>query len=291
MSLTKSVSAVRKALEPDLKREKSDKRKNFLNRIDFRYVPPVFITLILLVGHFSFGILEGYTKIIVTLSASILTEVILSYFILGKIKNLSSAYISGISVSILIRSNFLWPYIVTAVLSIASKYVLRYKGRHIWNPSNFGISWMLFMAPFSVAGLSIQWGNNLWPMLVIWMLGLVIVTRAKRYHITITYVISFIFFAFIRSLITGDAFLTEVAPLTGPMYQLFIFFMITDPATTVKSRNGQILVAFAIALVEFILRLNQLIYAPFYALFIVGPLFMIVDLSGKKKPVIQGQQV
>ena len=291
MSLTKTATGQEKNLDQELIEKKPGPPKSLFNRIDFRYVPPVFITLILLVGHFSFGILEGYTKIIVTLSASILTELILSYFMLGKMKNLSSAYISGISVSILIRSNFIWPYIVTAVLSIASKYVLRYKGHHIWNPSNFGISWMLFTAPFSVAGLSIQWGNNLWPMLVIWMLGLVIVARAKRYHITITYVISFIFFAFIRSLITGDAFLTEVAPLTGPMYQLFIFFMITDPATTVKSRNGQILVAFTIALVEFVLRLNQFIYAPFYALFIVGPLFMIVDLSRKKKPAIQGQQV
>jgi Na+-transporting NADH:ubiquinone oxidoreductase subunit NqrB len=291
MSFTKTVTGKEKNLDQKLRENKPGLPKNLLSRIDFRYVPPVFITLILLVGHFSFGILEGYTKIIVTLSASILTELILSYFMLGKMKNLSSAYISGISVSILIRSNFLWPYIVTAVLSIASKYVLRFKGRHIWNPSNFGISWMLFTAPFSVAGLSIQWGNNLWPMLVIWMLGLVIVARAKRYHITITYVISFIFFAFIRSLITGDAFLTEVAPLTGPMYQLFIFFMITDPATTVKGRNGQILVAFTIALVEFVLRLNQFIYAPFYALFIVGPLFMILDLSRKKKQALQGHQV
>lgn len=290
MSLAKTAGTQEKTLSKDDDRKKPDPLGLIFSKIDFRYVPPVFITLILLVGHFSFGILEGYTKIIVTLSASILTELILSYFMLGKIKNFSSAYISGISVSILIRSNLLWPYIVTAVLSIASKYVLRYKGRHLWNPSNFGISWMLFAAPFSVAGLSIQWGNNIWPMLVIWILGMVIVTRAKRYHITITYVISFIFFAFIRSLITGDAFLTEVAPLTGPMYQLFIFFMITDPATTVKSRNGQILVAFAVALVEFILRLNQFIYAPFYALFIVGPLFMIIDLSIKKNPAPQNQQ-
>jgi Na+-translocating ferredoxin:NAD+ oxidoreductase RnfD subunit len=122
------------------------------------------------------------------------------------------------------------------------------------------------------------------------MLGLGIVTRAKRYHITITYVASFIFFAFIRSLITGDAFLTEVAPLTGPMYQLFIFFMITDPATTVKSRKGQILVAFAIAFVEFFLRLNQMIYAPFYALFLVGPLFMLIDMSRNKKQILGKQK-
>jgi len=287
MSLTETIQSTERPVKDKAGFKKPDFPKFFFDKIDFRYVPPVFITLILLVGHFSFGILEGYTKIIVTLATSLLTEMVLSYLMLGKMKNLSSAYISGISVSILIRSNLLWPYIITAFLSIASKYVLRYKERHIWNPSNFGISWMLFFAPFSVAGLSIQWGNNIWPMLVIWMLGLVIVTRAKRYHITITYVISFMFFALIRSLITGDAFLTEVAPLTGPMYQLFIFFMITDPATTVRSRKGQILVAFAIALVEFILRLNEFIYAPFYALFIVGPLFMVIDLSKKKKQALE----
>jgi Na+-transporting NADH:ubiquinone oxidoreductase subunit NqrB len=291
MSTANTFSVKEENSHQEAERKKPEPPRSLIGRIDFRYVPPVFITLILLVGHFSFGILEGYTKIIITLASSILTELVLSYMMLGRFKNLSSAYISGISVSILIRSNLLWPYVVTAVLSIASKYVLRYKGHHIWNPSNFGISWMLFAAPFSVAGLSIQWGNNIWPMLVIWMLGLVIVIRAKRYHITITYVISFIFFAFIRSLITGDAFLTEVAPLTGPMYQLFIFFMITDPATTVKSRKGQILVAFTIALVEFILRLSQFIYAPFYALFMVGPLFMILDLSRKKKPALQNQQI
>lgn len=252
---------------------------NFLNR----YSAPIFISLILLVGHLSFGILENYTTVLLAVSASILTDLILGRILYGKWKNLSSAYISGISVSILIRSVFFWPYLLTAMISITSKYVLQYKGRHIWNPSNFGISWMLFTAPFSVAGLSIQWGNNIWPMLVIWILGSVIVYRAKRFHVTFTYVISFIFFAFLRSFLTGDAFLAEVAPLTGPMYQLFIFFMITDPPTSVQSRKGQILVAFLIALVEFILRMNQFIYAPFYALFLVGPAAKFIDMKLRAK--------
>jgi len=262
------------------------KKKPFvLLEILNRYSAPIFISLILLAGHLSFGILESYTNVILAIVASILTDLVLGRLFLGKWKNLASAYISGISVSILIRSMFFWPYILTAMISITSKYVLRYKGKHIWNPSNFGISWMLFTAPFSVAGLSIQWGNNIWPMLVIWMLGTVIVYRAKRFHVTFTYVISFIFFAFIRSYLTGDAFFAEVAPLTGPMYQLFIFFMITDPPTGVRSKKGQILVAFLIALVEFVLRMNQFIYAPFYALFLVGPIAKYIDLrmqfSGK----------
>jgi len=164
-----------------------------------------------------------------------------------------------------------------------SKYVLRFRGNHLWNPSNFGISWMLAFVPSGVAALSIQWGNNIWPMLVIWILGLVIVWKVKRFHITITYVISFLLFSLLRSMITGDSFFTEASPLTGPMYQLFVFFMITDPATTVKNRNGQILVAFMVAFAEFILRLNQVIYAPFYALFLVGPLAMFIHLQIQKK--------
>jgi enediyne biosynthesis protein E5 len=172
-----------------------------------------------------------------------------------------------------------WPYIITSMLSIMSKYVLRYKGRHLWNPSNFGVSWMLFMAPLDVAGLSIQWGSNFLSLAVIWVLGLVIVYQAKRFHVTITYVISFIILAYLRSIIVGDTFLAEVSPLTGPMYQLFIFFMITDPATSVSTRKGRILVAMLVALVEFGLRLDSFIYAPFYALFLVGPVAKFIDLN------------
>jgi Na+-translocating ferredoxin:NAD+ oxidoreductase RnfD subunit len=244
----------------------------------FQYVPPLLITLILLAGHRTFGILQGYKYILLSISCSMLTELVLARSMLGTWRNLSSAYITGISVGILVRSPYLWPFAVTAVISIMSKYVLRYRNTHIWNPSNFGITWMFALLPAGVAGLSIQWGNNIWPMLVIWALGLIIVWRVKRLHITLTYVLSFILFSLLRSLITGDSFLTEVSPLSGPMYQLFVFFMITDPATTVKGKKGQILVAFLISFVEFVFRLNHLIYAPFYALFLVGPLSMIISL-------------
>jgi Na+-translocating ferredoxin:NAD+ oxidoreductase RnfD subunit len=254
----------------------------------FQYVPPAFITLLLLIGQLSFGVLDSYLYVVVSIVAAVLTEVILSRVLLGKWKSLSSAYISGISVGILIRSVSIWPYIITSVLSIMSKYILKYNGRHLWNPSNFGVSWMLFMAPLDVAGLSIQWGSNFLGLAVIWALGLAIVYRAKRFHVTIAYVISFIILAYVRSLIVGDTFLAEVSPLTGPMYQLFIFFMITDPGTSVSTRKGRIIVVILVALVEFVLRLNSFIYAPFYALFLVGPVAKYIDLkrSAKKAAVV-----
>jgi hypothetical protein len=82
----------------------------------------------------------------------------------------------------------------------------------------------------------------------------------------------------ILSMIVGDSFLAEVAPITGPMYQLFIFFMVTDPRTTVKSMKWQCIVVFFVATVEMILRLADNVHAPFYALSIVGPTAMAISI-------------
>jgi enediyne biosynthesis protein E5 len=246
--------------------------------LDNRYIAPMFITCILIAGHLSFGILESYKKTGIAIVASILTELLLGKIFMGKWPNIASSYISGISVGILVRSPAFWPYVLCAVISIMSKYVLRVKGRHIWNPSNFGISVLLFLAPATVAGLSIQWGNYLLPMIVVWILGSITISRLHRFHITGTYVACFIVFAFLRSFLTGNPWQSEIAPLTGPMYQLFIFFMITDPKTTVRSTRWQCIVVAIVALVETILRLNQVVYAPFYALFMVGPIALLIEM-------------
>ncbi len=241
-------------------------------------MPPIFITMILLVGQLSFGMLESYKKTLLAIGTAICAELILSRIVFGKWPHLASAYITGISVGILVRSPAFWPYALCALLSITSKYVLRYRGRHLWNPSNFGISALLFLAGDAAASLSIQWGNYVLPMVAIWALGAIIVWRVRRFHITATYVVSFLVFAFIRSWINGNPWQAEVAPLTGSEYQLFIFFMITDPRTTVRSVKGQCLVAFSVALVEMALRLNQVVYAPFYALFLVGPTALLIEM-------------
>jgi enediyne biosynthesis protein E5 len=246
--------------------------------LDSRFTPPIFITLILLVGNLSFGILESYQKTLLAIVTSIAGEMILGRIFLKKWPHPSSAYITGISVGILLRSPAYWPYFLCAALSITSKYALRFRNRHIWNPSNFGICAMLFLASDSVAGLSIQWGNNFASLVVIWILGSLILWRARRFHITATYVASFIALSFFRAWITGDPWQSEISPITGPMYQLFIFFMITDPKTTVRSRTGQCIVAVAIAVVEFFMRLGSSVYAPLYALFWVGPAALFIEM-------------
>jgi len=261
-----------------------------LSRIDPKYLIVFLITLVLVVGEARYSILGGYNRLATALGICVATEVFLSWFLRGRIVNISSAYITGISLALLIKpqANILWPFALGAFLAIASKYVLTYRARHLWNPSNFAIALLLLLAPASVAVLSHQWGNDLGTNLVIWAFGLVIAWRARVLHVTLTYVVCFVAFAIVRHFIVGGPLLAEVAPITGPMYQLFVFFMVTDPRTTVSTRRGRILVVGLVALVETIIRLAgdfQIAWLrplypspPLLALAIVGPIAMWWDL-------------
>jgi Na+-transporting NADH:ubiquinone oxidoreductase subunit NqrB len=247
-------------------------------RLDNRFLPPLLITAILLTAHLSFGILEGWERTGLAIVTAFAAEMALGRVTYGKWPYAASAYITGISVGILLRSPFLWPYALCAFISIASKYVLRFRGRHLWNPSTLGVSLVLFLAPETVSLLSVQWGNVVAPMAVIWLLGSVIVWRVGRFPLSATYVASFLLFSFVRAAVTGIPWVAAVAPITGPMYQLFIFFMVTDPKVTVRPMWGQCLVVFLVAFVELILRLNEVVYAPFYALCFVGPSALLVEM-------------
>jgi len=253
--------------------------RQVLQKLDNRLLPPMLITTILITAHLNFGILEAYERTGLAIVTAIAAELVLGRLTYGKWLHPASAYISGISVGILVRSPFLWPYFFASFISILSKYVLRLKGHHLWNPSNLGVSAVLFLAPETVSLLSIQWGNNLWPMAVIWLLGSVIVWRVGRLHVSASYVASFVVFALVRSAITGNPWQATLAPITGPMYQLFIFFMVTDPKVSVRPKWGQVVVVIAVAFVEMLLRLNEVIYAPFYALFLVGPAALLIEMA------------
>ena len=267
-------------------------------RIDPRYLIAFLITLVLVVAQLRYHVIGGYDRLAVALLTCVATEAVLSWFDRGRVVNLQSAYISGISLTLLVKPQgpVLWPFALGAVLAIASKYVLRYRDNHVWNPTNFAIVVLLLAAPERVSVLSHQWGNDVATNLVIWVFGLVIASRVRVLHITLTYVGSFLVLNTLRSVLLGQAILPEIAPITGPMYQLFIFFMITDPRTVVRGRRGQIIVAVIIAVVEAAIRFasdqgwplpTAFNAAPaLVALWLVGPVAKWIDLrrAGPRTP-------
>jgi hypothetical protein len=276
-----------------------------LRQVPFIYHAPIFITCILAGAHFYYGVLENfaappwlvaltggwvttYSPTFLTILAAIGAELILGRLAYGKWINPASAYVTGISAGILIKSPELWPFLLCATISIASKYALRFRGRHLWNPTNFGVTVMLILAAGHTAGLSVQYGNVLWANILIWALGVLILWKIGKLHIPLTFAAVYLLLSPLRSWLTGNAWLTEVAPLTGPMYQLFMCFMITDPKTTTQKVWSQCLVAGLVAVAETCLRLaptlvvaapDVLSYdAPYIALFVVGPVANVIEI-------------
>lgn len=259
-------------------------------RLDPRYLVAFLITLILVAAQFRYHLVGGYDRLAVALLTCLAVEALLSWFVRGRIVNLQSAYISGVSLTLLIKpqGGALWPFMLGGFLAIASKYVLQYRNNHLWNPTNFAITALLLAAPNRISVLSHQWGNDLVTNLVIWGFGLAITSRVRVLHLTLAYVASFLLLNGLRSVLLGQALSPEIAPITGPMYQLFIFFMITDPRTVVRARRWQVFVVVIIAVVETLIRFasDQAWALPIafnaapalVALALVGPVAKWIDL-------------
>ena len=252
------------------------------SKIDPRYLIAFLITLVLVVGQLRYHLLGGYDRLAVALLVCTGTEALLSWFDRGKVVNVLSAYISGISLTLLVKpqGGALWPFVLGGFIAIASKYVLRYRDNHLWNPTNFAVSVLLLVAADRVSVLSHQFGNDVVTNLVIWIFGLIIAARVGVLHITLTYVVSFLVLNTVRALSLGQPVLPEIAPITGPMYQLFLFFMITDPRTVVRGRKRQIVVAILIAIMEALIRFASDKGWPLPTAFNVAPAFLALAMVG-----------
>ena len=252
------------------------------SRIDPRYLIAFLITLVLVAAQLRYHMVGGYDRLVLALGVCLATEALLSWFDRGKVVNLLSAYISGISLTLLVKpqGGALWPFVLGGFIAISSKYVLRYRENHLWNPTNFAVSALLLLSPDRVSVLSHQFGNDLTTNLVIWIFGLIIAARVGVLHITLTYVASFLILNSARAAALGMPVLPEIAPITGPMYQLFVFFMITDPRTIVRGQRRQIVVAIVIAVMETLIRFASDKGWPLPTAFNVAPAFLALALVG-----------
>jgi len=251
-------------------------------RLDPRYLIAFLITLVLVAAQLRYNMFGSYDRLLLALGVCVATEALLSVFDRGRVANLLSAYISGISLTLLVKpqGGALWPFALGGFLAISSKYVLRYRDNHLWNPTNFAVTALLLLAPDRVSVLSHQFGNDVITNMVIWGFGLIIAARVGVLHITLTYVASFLLLNSLRATVLGLPVLPEIAPITGPMYQLFIFFMITDPRTIVRGRRRQIVVTVLIAVMEMLIRFASDQGWPLPVAFNAAPAFLALATVG-----------
>ncbi len=176
-----------------------------------------------------------------------------------------SALISILSLCLLLRTNFLSLAALAAVLTIGSKFILRIDGRHVFNPTNFGIA--VTMAATGAVWVSPgQWGTGTFFAFLMACFGGLVIHRASRSDVTYAFIAFYATALFGRALWLGDPLSIPLHQMQNGAFLLFSFFMISDPKTTPESRAGRILFALAVALgacyVQFVLfRPNGLIWS------------------------------
>lgn len=189
-----------------------------------------------------------------------------------------SATISSLSVLLLFRSSAAWVYPVVIILAVASKYFIRWRGRHWLNPTNFAVLLGTVLLPGWLS--SGQWGHLAILPLALGGLGILVLLRAGRLDSALTFLILSSVLECARILYYGyphpvDIF---VHRLNNGALWLFTFYMLTDPQTTPQARWGRILHASLVALVSFYFA--QWWYwkdTPLWALLFLAPTVPFLD--------------
>ncbi len=207
----------------------------------------------------------GFAQVVVTFATALLTQ-----YACTRLWNLprfdpKSACISANSLCLLLRTDLLALAAVAAAVSIASKFLVRVNGKHVFNPTNFGLV-VLLLATDAVWVSPGQWGSVAFLAGLMACLGGLVVHRALRSDVTLAFVAVYAALVFGRSFYLGEPMAIPIHRLQNGALLLFTFFMISDPKTTPDSRTGRALFGALVALGAFyvqfgLFRTNGLLWS------------------------------
>ncbi|MEM1173619.1 MAG: RnfABCDGE type electron transport complex subunit D [Pseudomonadota bacterium] len=181
-----------------------------------------------------------------------------------------SAIITSLSLTLLLRTDLVWIAAVAATLAVGSKFLLRANGKHIFNPANFAIVVLILLSDRAWIS-SGQWGSTSLLAIAVIGLGLVVLSRARRFETTLFFLGSWATLLLARAVWLGD-------PLAIPLHQLqngallvFAFFMISDPVTAPNSPLGRALFGTLVAVVAYVIQ--------FYFYLPSGPVLALIGCA------------
>jgi len=191
--------------------------------------------------------------------------------------SVKSALISALGLCLLLRTESVWIMSLAGIATISSKFLIRRNGKHVFNPTNFGIILAILSGHAWISPG--QWGHELTTMGLIGLGAVGILLRVKRWDLSLT----FLMVLFVLESLRLVAYLGWDWPVVFHRFNsgtilLFAFFMITDPKTSPNSRKGRIIWASMIAMLSFLLgQFFYLYQAPLIALFIVSFTTPLID--------------
>jgi len=191
-----------------------------------------------------------------------------------------SGLISGLSLGLLLDSGArVLPFVLAAMLAIGSKYIVKFRGKHFFNPTNFALA-LILMARLGTITPGYQWGGGTTALWIALSMGGLILYRVRRMPLLGSFIGLFVISAITRAALGREPLTLALGVMTGAPFQLFTFFMLTDPRTTPNTKRGQVLFSAAVVLTDCVLRVLRVPNTLFMSLFFVDALILLMALLG-----------
>lgn len=241
-----------------------------------------FLQIFSLLAMFTFGVLGRdfnvtSTKILWIGATALVSQLVLIQFWKFPFSSLLSASISALGMMLLCRTNSVPVLSAAMALAIFSKVIFRWQGKHFFNPTNFGIM-VVYLFSGAVWVSPGQWGDDFLMLIWILMMGTVVVGGARRYDISLTFLVAHIGLIGSRVLYLGQSAAVFWHQLANGSLIIFAFFMISDPRSTPNHKVGRMVFAVSVALLAYYFRIK--LFNPqalLWALFILSPITVILD--------------
>ena len=243
------------------------------------HLAAVIVTLQVL-GQTVFDFQLSIAQILVSLVTCAVLEVSIAFRRQHVLMWPASALLTGNGVAFVLRvpgtehgdwwsMNGWWIFAGTAAVGLLSKYVITFRGRHIFNPSNFGlVLCFVLLGPEHADPLPFWWGPmSVWLALALVLIvggGVAILSRLHLVGIAVGFWLTFAAGVAVLAA-TGHAMTAawHLGPIAGldlwwllvtsPEVLVFLFFMITDPRTIPESGRGRRAYAVSVGLLATLL--------------------------------------
>jgi Na+-translocating ferredoxin:NAD+ oxidoreductase RnfD subunit len=248
-------------------------------RGDPRWLFVCFHSTYVLMGHFLLSFNRSGEQIAVALAACAALEVLYTYLLTRMFIFPLSGVISGLGQALLFSApGQTWLMLLVSWMTMTGKFLVTWKGHHIYNPTNLALVLVLLLSGGQAAvSPAYQWGGAWQPVALVFLLGVIIMWRARKLALVVSFWAVYCLGAVLRAQLTHmPTDITLWAQISGGAFWLFSFFMITDPKTSPPDVRGQILFGVGIALLDVWLQLNTAVYSLVYALFLACTIRLVI---------------
>jgi len=215
-------------------------------KVDPRIYQIIILLLLVFSGLLFFEMDIQLGTAVVLISSALACQFILTKVFKYKQFRPESALISALSLCLLLRTDTLVIAAFAALLAISSKFLICSGGRHIFNPTNFALVFLLAFTDSAWVSPG-QWGSVALFGFFIAGLGGLVLYRSERSDITITFLILYAGMLFGRALWLGDPLSIPWLYLQNGGLLIFAFLMLSDPKTIPDARIGRLLFAAIVA--------------------------------------------